>query len=297
MRDWFSLLAGSPAAGAGPNGTDKGGVVPFGASISGEPNGTTSQTNATLTVGVNRAGASIPTGGWPDGSGYTHYKWRLDTGAWSAETPIDTPISLTGLPDGPHYVEVIGRNDAGFYQDDALFQEDAAVTRSRIWTVQTGTAPIITKQPVSQTVNTGADVTFSVVATSATQLFYQWRAGWVPGDIPGATNDTLVLTNVQPAIAGNYRVLVSNASRSVMSDIAVLTVVAPPTLAGVGFDGTKVSFTFNSVSNLVYTIEYKDALSDLAWNRLKTLTGDGGTVTIIEPPTNGTSRFYRLRID
>ena len=43
MRDWFSLLAGSPAAGAGPNGTDKGGVVPFGASISGEPNGTTSQ--------------------------------------------------------------------------------------------------------------------------------------------------------------------------------------------------------------------------------------------------------------
>ena len=50
-------------------------------------------------------------------------------------------------------------------------------------------------------------------------------------------------------------------------------------------------------SNLVYTIEYKDALSDLAWNRLKTLTGDGGTVTIIEPPTNGTSRFYRLRID
>jgi len=36
MRDWFSLLSGSPAAGAGPNGTDKGGVIPFGASVSGD---------------------------------------------------------------------------------------------------------------------------------------------------------------------------------------------------------------------------------------------------------------------
>ena len=297
MRDWFSLLPGSPAAGAGPNGTDKGGVIPFGASVSGEPRGTTSQTNATLTVGVNRTGDGIPTAGWPNGSGYTQYKWRLDTNAWSAETPIATPISLSGLPDGPHFVEVIGRNDTGFYQDDPVFEEDAVITRSRTWTVQTGASPIITRQPVSQTVNAGADVTFTVAASGATPLFYQWRAGWLPGDIPGATNDTLVLTNVQPAVAGNYRVVVSNSAGSVMSDIAVLTVVAPPTIAGVGFDGTKVSFTFNSASNVVYTVEYKDALSDLAWNRLKTITGDGGILTIIDPPTNGTSRFYRLRIE
>ena len=192
---------------------------------------------------------------------------------------------------------MIGRNDTGFYQDDPVFEEDAVITRSRTWTVQTGASPIITRQPVSQTVNAGADVTFTVAASGATPLFYQWRAGWLPGDIPGATNDTLVLTNVQPAVAGNYRVVVSNSAGSVMSDIAVLTVVAPPTIAGVGFDGTKVSFTFNSASNVVYTVEYKDALSDLAWNRLKTITGDGGILTIIDPPTNGTSRFYRLRIE
>jgi hypothetical protein len=162
MREWFSLQAGSPARGAGPNGRDLGavqqraaGILPaeagqdarptLGASISGEPVGTSSTSSvntATLTVGVNRTGNGIPTAGFPEGSGFTHYRWRLDGGAWSAETPIATPISLSGLANGEHYVEVSGRNDAGFYQDDAVFGPDALVTRSRTWTVNTTFASV-----------------------------------------------------------------------------------------------------------------------------------------------------------
>ncbi len=52
LRDWFSLQPGSPARGTGPNGRDKGGVVPIGVSIAGEPVGTNNQTTATLTVGI-----------------------------------------------------------------------------------------------------------------------------------------------------------------------------------------------------------------------------------------------------
>src|SRR5439155_17438312 len=103
LRDWFSLRPGSPAHGAGPNGRDQGGVIPIGASISGEPLGTNNQTTATLTVGVVRTGSGIPANGFPNGSGYTHYKWRLDSGAWSGETPISTPITLTGLANGQHH--------------------------------------------------------------------------------------------------------------------------------------------------------------------------------------------------
>jgi hypothetical protein len=136
LRDWFSLQTNSPALGTGPNGRDKGAVIPLGASISGEPVGTTSQTNLTLTVGVNRTGRGIPTAGWPNGSGFTHYAWRLDANAWSAETPITIPISLTGLSDGPHQVEISGKNDAGYYQDDPALGADAATTLSREWNVQ-----------------------------------------------------------------------------------------------------------------------------------------------------------------
>jgi hypothetical protein len=135
MREWFSLQGGSPAHGTGPNGMDKGGVIPLGVSISGEPLGTTSKADATLIVGVNRTGSGIPTAGFPLGSGFTYYRWRLDASAWSAETPIATPIKLTNLAQGSHHVDVIGKNDAGLYQNDAALGTDAVVTASRTWAV------------------------------------------------------------------------------------------------------------------------------------------------------------------
>ncbi|HWI59991.1 MAG TPA: lamin tail domain-containing protein, partial [Bacillota bacterium] len=141
MRDWFRLLPGSPARGTGPNGRDKGGAIPLGASLAGEPLGTNNQTSATLTVGVARSGFGIPASAWPNGSGYTHYKYRLDDGPWSAETPIATPITLTGLANGPHHVDVIGKRDCGFYQDDAAFGPEALVTTGRTWVVDTSYVP------------------------------------------------------------------------------------------------------------------------------------------------------------
>ena len=135
LWSWFSLRSGSPASGTGPNGLDKGGVIPGGLSISGEPVGTTPLPTATLRVGPLRTGNGIPVAGFPNGSGYTHYRWRLDGGAWSAETPTTTPITLAGLGAGPHFVEAVGRLDTGSYQDDAAFGSDAVISRSRTWTV------------------------------------------------------------------------------------------------------------------------------------------------------------------
>jgi hypothetical protein len=141
LRDWFSLLPGSPAHGTGPNGRDKGGVIAMGASVAGEPTGTNNQTSATLSVGLVRSGYGIPAAGWPNGSGYTHYKYRLDGGAWSAETPTTAPIALNGLGNGSHHVEVAGKRDSGWYQDDPALDSDALVTTSRTWVVNTSYIP------------------------------------------------------------------------------------------------------------------------------------------------------------
>lgn len=135
MWEWLSLQPGSPGLGSGPNGRDLGAAVPLGASIGGVPAGTTRETSATLTVGFNRTGHGIPATSWTEGAGYTHYRWRLDGGDWSAETPIASPITLTDLASGPHYVEVTGRRDCGWYQDDPIYGPDAVVTRSATWTV------------------------------------------------------------------------------------------------------------------------------------------------------------------
>lgn len=136
MKDWFSLRAGSPAHGAGPNGQDLGGVVPIGVSVSGEPEGITSSGSATLRVGVNRSAI-----GFAGGSGYTHYRWRLgSSGSWSAETPIDVPITISGLSDGAYFVEVSGKRDSGLYQDDPALGLAARLTRSRPWIVDSSVA-------------------------------------------------------------------------------------------------------------------------------------------------------------
>lgn len=136
MWDWFSLQAGSPGIGTGPDGGDQG-WVPIGIAINGEPNGATTSRNVTLHLGPWRSGNEVPVTAFPQGSGYTHYKWRLNGGAWSEEVPAATPITLDALADGEYFVEAVGRRDSGLWQDDPRFGPAAVISRSQTWRVQT----------------------------------------------------------------------------------------------------------------------------------------------------------------
>ena len=137
MREWLTLREGSPARGVGPNQTDLGGQIVRGVSISGEPSAPTSATNLTLTIGSVATGSGIPSAGFPTGSGFSHYKWRLRGGAWSAETAMAIPVILANLTNGSYTVEVSGKLDSGLYQDAVEFGDSAVVTTSRTWTVNT----------------------------------------------------------------------------------------------------------------------------------------------------------------
>jgi len=112
FREGFALRPGSPALGTGPNGLDMGALVPAGASISGEPPAQTAQAGATLQVG---------------GPGIVAYKYRVNSGPYGPETPVGTPIDLSGLADGDYTVYVLGKNAAGVWQ--------AEPTASQTWTV------------------------------------------------------------------------------------------------------------------------------------------------------------------
>ena len=71
-------------------------------------------------------------------------------------------------------------------------------------------------------------MTFSVVASGSDPLSYQWRLNSV--DIPGATGASYTISSVQPAQAGDYTVVVSNAGGTVTSATALLTVNVPPSI-------------------------------------------------------------------
>jgi alpha-tubulin suppressor-like RCC1 family protein len=80
--------------------------------------------------------------------------------------------------------------------------------------------PVITTQPVTQTVNAGQNATFSIVATGTSPLCYQWRFNGT--NIVNATNSTLTLSNVQFSQMGSYSAVVSNVFGSVTSSKALL---------------------------------------------------------------------------
>ncbi len=94
-------------------------------------------------------------------------------------------------------------------------------------------APSVTVQPADQVVIAPAIATFHVTATG-TALSYQWQfssgAGVTFAPIPGAANSpTLTLSSTVAAQDGfRYRVLVSNALSSVLSNSALLTVHPTP---------------------------------------------------------------------
>gem|GEM_PF-5763416 len=87
-----------------------------------------------------------------------------------------------------------------------------------------GQPPVILQPPQDQTVPVGGTAVFTVIAAGEPPLFYQWLHEGT--NVPGATADTLVLHNVQPADAGSYVVFVTNRYGMAVSSPAVLLVEA-----------------------------------------------------------------------
>jgi hypothetical protein len=88
-----------------------------------------------------------------------------------------------------------------------------------------GDEPVIITSPESRIVVAYHDLTLSAAASGAAPLFYQWLFN--NGPLAGATNATIVLTNIQPSQAGTYRIVVYNATGSATSAGAEVTVLLP----------------------------------------------------------------------
>jgi Zn-dependent metalloprotease len=86
-------------------------------------------------------------------------------------------------------------------------------------------APVITGPPLPAFVAGGEQATFTVTATGNALLKYQWLQNGVP--IPGATNPTLNVPNVQYDDWGYFSVIVSNNEGTATSDAVLLFVIEP----------------------------------------------------------------------
>ncbi len=113
-------------------------------------------------------------------------------------------------------------------------------------------APAITVQPANLTVTELQPASFSITASSAAPVSYQWKRNGTP--IAGATSSTLTISSALPADHNaKYSAVVTNSAGSMASTEAVLTQELPMFLLG-------------GQSNMVGSTDrtlYKELLADL----------------------------------
>ena len=94
--------------------------------------------------------------------------------------------------------------------------------------------PTITAQPEPQNVCPGATATFTVAATGAGPLSYQWQTNDINltngGHYDGVTRSNLTVSGADSTVLGDYRCVVSNQGGSTTSSAAALTIsdTTPP---------------------------------------------------------------------
>ncbi|MCX6905491.1 MAG: immunoglobulin domain-containing protein [Verrucomicrobia bacterium] len=155
--------------------------------------------------------------------------------------------------------------------------------------------PRILVQPNRQVVSPGATVTFNVTADGAPPLIYHWF--WNNLEVAAGTNASFILTNVQPAVAGLFNVVVMNSAGLATSSNAELVVLTPLILSRMNFqmDGS-FQFNFGGLPNQTYAIDYLTNLQS-PWMELVRLVATNQAMQFLDTgATNQPCRFYRIRL-
>jgi hypothetical protein len=181
--------------------------------VSSPPVITIQPANQTVLVGQNATFIAAASGTSP-----IFYQWRLNG------------VNISGATSTKYQTPVTTVADNGSIYDVVIWNSEGSVTSGTAVLTVTGTSipPSITTQPANQTVAVGQTATFTVIANGAPAPTYQWQNGTT--NIVGATNYTYTIPSTTMVDNGTiYRCVVTNATGSVTSNTATLTVngIAP----------------------------------------------------------------------
>jgi len=185
-----------------------------GAVINQQPQSTNvlAGSNVTFTVA---AGGQTPLG----------FRWQLNA------TNLTNGGRRSGVTTSNLIITAVAAGDAGGYR--VVVSNSISVVTSSVATLTVLFRPAITQQPPSQVGTVGGAATFAAGVSGTAPLGYRWFFNGTlligGGRVSGATNTTLVLTNLQTRDAGNYTLIATNAYGAVTSAVAVLTMQLNPT--------------------------------------------------------------------
>ncbi|MCW3074880.1 MAG: C-terminal target protein [Flaviaesturariibacter sp.] len=165
---------------------------------------TTQPASQTVCAGAGATFTVVATG-----TGTLTYQWNKNGSPITGATAATYTIGATTAADAGNFTVTVTGTCGAVTSNAANLTVNAAT--------------VITTQPAAtQGVCTGAPATFTVTATGAGTLTYQWRKGGTP--ITGATAATYTIASAGVADAATYTVVVTGTCGSVTSADAVLVV-------------------------------------------------------------------------
>ena len=273
------------ASSAGYNGLQFRVVVTDGNGLSTNSNTVTLTVNLPPVITVQPANEAVAVGNaatfsvTATGTPALNYAWQYLSGTtwkpFGAGTGYNT-ATLTTIP------TVAAFNGLKFRV--VVTDGNGLSTTSNTVTLTVNTPPVITSQPVSDTVTAGASATFSVTATGTPTLTYAWQ--YLSGSTwkafgAGTGYNTPTLTTIATVAAFNglqFRVVVTDGnSLSTISNTVTLTVNSPPAISAQPVSQTvnvgnmaTFSVAATGTPTLTYAWQY---LSGTTWKAFVSGTG------------------------
>ena len=154
--------------------------------------------------------------------------------------------------------------------------------------------PRIGRPPLARLVTAGQSIVLNALAIGELPLRCQWYRNGEP--LAGQTNQWLAFGSVRPGDAGGYQLVAMNDFGSATSAVAVVNVNLPqPALKSPARGGGGFQFSFNSISGVIYVVEFTGALGSGTWTELERRFGIGGLEIVTDASAGGGNRFYRVR--
>lgn len=248
-------------------------VVAWGYNSYGQTNVPTGLSNVTAIAAGGEHTVALKSDGTVVAWGYNAWGQTNVPAGLSGVTAIATGSGHTVVIKNDGTVVAWGYNGYGQTDVPTGLNRATAISAGSYYTLAVAVAPpSITSQPNNLVLNMTSNAVFNVAAVGTAPLIYIWRKDGV--DLNGATNASLILSNVQTNQAGNYTVVITNAYGSVTSSVALLVVnpARPGTVVAWGYNSDgQTSGPFGIIgvkaiaANYYHTIALRNDGTVLGW--------------------------------
>ena len=194
--------------------------TPVAPAITTQPASVTVASGANATFTVVASGIPTPT-----------LKWQRSTNSGSAWSDLVNDSIYSGVTTGTLTVTAATLTMNGNRFRAVATNTDSSANSDGLATLTVTQSPVITVQPLGQSVLVSGSATFAVTATGSGTLAYQWfftpASSSTPQSISGATAASYTLSNAQSVNTGDYVCVVSNGVGTAATSVAAQLTIVP----------------------------------------------------------------------